>query len=244
MNNTAFNQEQFDSIYPPGIENHYWNHCRNRIILDVLKKHSLLNSRILEIGCGRGIVVDYLNSKKIQIEGCELAPVPVEDKLKSIVHTGINAVDMPNDKRKIIDAILLLDVIEHIENPEAFLKEILDAFPNAHDLIISVPACPELWSNYDEYNGHFRRYNREMLNTLALQLHLTAIECRYLFHALYIPAKALLKLKKQRNVFLKAPGDLSVLLHRILSCLFFFESKIIPGKCKGTSLLLHLQKTA
>ena len=242
MYNTAFNREQFDSIYPPGIENHYWNHCRNRIIYDVLKKHSLLKSSILEIGCGRGIVVDYLNSKKVTIEGCELAPVPIDKRLKGIVHTGTNAIGLPEVKRKKIEVILLLDVIEHIENPDAFLKEIIVAFQNAKHLIITVPACRELWSNYDEFNGHFRRYNKKMLSEHAENLTWNVKKCRYLYHALYLPARMLVKMKKQRNVILKAPHGFSLFIHKIISLLFFSEYKIIPGGIKGTSLLLYLYK--
>ena len=32
-------------------------------------------------------------------------------------------------------------------------------FENAKHLVITVPARQELWTNYDVFNGHFKRYN-------------------------------------------------------------------------------------
>jgi hypothetical protein len=47
-------------------------------------------------------------------------------------------------------AILLRDVVEHIEDAGTFLRDLLRAFPNARHVLIAVPARMELWSNYDE----------------------------------------------------------------------------------------------
>lgn len=241
METTAFNNEQFDSIYPPGIENHYWNHCRNRIIYDVLKNHSLDKKNILEIGCGKGIVVEYLVKKKLRAEGCELAPVTVNHHLKDIIFTGTDALHLPENKRNHIDVILLLDVIEHIEKPETFLQQIVSAFPNATHFLVTVPACPELWSNYDEFNGHFRRYDPKMLKGLAKTLNMKIQWMQYLFHLLYLPAFLLKLTGKKRNTNLTAPKGVNLFFHRILSVCFFFEYKFLFGNIKGTSLLTLLK---
>lgn len=187
-------------------------------------------------------MVDYLNAKKLSIEGCELAPVNIEKRLKNIVHTGTNAINLPKTKRSKPEVVLLLDVIEHIKKPEDFLAEIMIAYPNAKHFLISVPACPELWSNYDEYNGHFRRYDINTLIKFAKKTNMKAIRVQYLFHSLYLPAKMLLNQGKQRNINLKAPEGILRQIHKLISFCFYLDYKILPGDAKGTSLLLYLSK--
>ena len=58
-----FENDDFDLAYPPGIEYHYWNLARNHIIEHQLNAITSSGIRILEIGCGKGIVVDYLRRK-------------------------------------------------------------------------------------------------------------------------------------------------------------------------------------
>ena len=84
---TEFNQEQFDSIYPNGIENHYWNRARNILLKNILKKTGAVKN-ILEVGCGKGIVTEYLLNNGFGINGIELAEVPINDNLKNYVKTA------------------------------------------------------------------------------------------------------------------------------------------------------------
>jgi hypothetical protein len=242
MNNTAFVKEQFDSLYPPGIENHYWNLSRNRIIFDTLKNHALLNKKILEIGCGRGIVVDYLLDQDIDIIGCDLAPVPVDEKLKSVVFPGIDASQLPDNIKNRTEVILLLDIIEHIELPVDFLNTIITVFTNTQYYLITVPACQELWSNYDEYNGHYTRYDLKMIKSLTHKTGLHIVRLHYLYHSLYLPAWLILKLFSKRKTHLKEPRGLGKLIHKIIANFFYFDNKLLPGKIKGTTLLIILEK--
>jgi len=242
MTHTAFTPEQYEAIYPSGIEHHYWNHCRNRIIYDVLKRYSLHTKNVFEIGCGRGIVTAYLARHRVCIEGYEVASVPVEEIIRPFVHTGIDALQLPEEKRKMAEVILLADVIEHIEDPRTFLEDILHAFPRAAHILITVPACREIWSNYDEFNGHFRRYEMDDLFELATSLQMEVKRIQYMFHALWIPARILAKMKKERNVFLTPPRGITKIFHRLLSFYFYLEYKIFPGDLKGTSLMLYMRR--
>lgn len=237
MQNTDFSQEQYDNIYPEGIEKHYWNHARNKIILHQLKKHNLTENKILEIGCGKGIVVKYLRNKNIDCYGAELADISIDNELKEFVITKIDANTLNFEERESYNTIMLLDVIEHIEKPEEFLSTLKSNFPNAKTFIISVPACSELWSNYDEYNGHFRRYDKNLLTGTLNKSGFTSLKTKYLFHLLYLPALMLVKAKKQRSVELKAPKGISKIIHKILSLYFFIESIVYFHAFKGTSLI-------
>jgi hypothetical protein len=69
----AFSDDQYQDAYPPGIEGSFWHVARNFTILKWLKNFGMDKQRLLEVGCGRGILVDYLLGKRIDCIGCDLA---------------------------------------------------------------------------------------------------------------------------------------------------------------------------
>ena len=71
-NKTTFSQEHFERAYPTGIENHYWTNARGRIVFHEIEKNCLSTYKILEIGCGRGVVLDCLRAKGIDCHGVVL----------------------------------------------------------------------------------------------------------------------------------------------------------------------------
>jgi SAM-dependent methyltransferase len=61
------------------------------------------------------------------------------------------------------DVVCLLDVIEHLDDPVAALREANRAVKPGGLVIVNVPAHQWLWSASDEVLGHRRRYTRSML---------------------------------------------------------------------------------
>lgn len=62
------------------------------------------------------------------------------------------------------DLVLLLDVLEHIEDPEAFIRtELSPITRSGTPVLVAVPAHQRLFSAHDEALGHFRRYGRREL---------------------------------------------------------------------------------
>lgn len=60
-------------------------------------------------------------------------------------------------------AIFYLDVLEHIEDDKEELKYVCSRMKNGAFLVILVPAHQFLFSNFDFYVGHWRRYSIPML---------------------------------------------------------------------------------
>src|SRR5262249_22527731 len=73
-------------------------------------------------------------------------------------------------------------ILEHIADDVKFLREMADSFPSARGLILTVPARSELWSNYDDYWGHHRRYNRASLADALDKGGFSLVRQRYFFH--------------------------------------------------------------
>jgi 2-polyprenyl-3-methyl-5-hydroxy-6-metoxy-1,4-benzoquinol methylase len=234
---TEFSEDQYEMAYPDGIEKHWWNLARNRILTNEIKKFAGADAVVLDIGCGRGFVVKYLRDEGIDCTGVELAQARPVFSVRDHVHMGIDAWDLPGTERMRYDTILLLDVIEHVSDPAIFLRHLSDGFPNLSHLIITVPACQELWSNYDECYGHCRRYSLEMLKRTSIALGADCIWANYFFHLAYPVGWVAAHLAKKRETKLHVPQGIGRWLHKLISCVMILDYYILPKRLPGMSAL-------
>ena len=243
---TKFSDEQFERAYPDGIEYHWWHLARGRIVASAINAFEGPESSVLEIGCGRGIVVKSLRDAGIDCSGVELAEVQAIYNVEKHIRTGIDAVDLSDTERELYGTLLLLDVIEHIPEPAPFLQNLADAFPNVSRIIITVPARQELWSNYDKFYGHYRRYTTEMLETLSSELCWSLRRKSYFFHLVYLPAWIMAKLKGNRETRLKPPQESNRWIHRLISYAMIVDYYLFQRRLAGTSLIgcFHLGENA
>jgi SAM-dependent methyltransferase len=234
---TEFSNDQYELAYPDGIDNHWWHLARNRILENTVKNLTGPDATVLEVGCGKGIVVKYLRSRGINCTGVELADVKPIAIVEKYIRVRTSAFDISRSERQRYNIILLLDVIEHIPDPVAFLQELVDAFPNLTHVIITVPARQELWSNYDDFYGHYRRYSIDMLKSLSCELHVNGTWEGYFFHSIYPLAWAAANLKKKRETKLTSPHGLAKWVHKLISYAMIFDYRLFPRRVPGTSAL-------
>jgi SAM-dependent methyltransferase len=241
---TEFNAEQFANPYPDGIQYHYWTLARNELVLRMLRKEMTdPAAKVLDVGCGRGITVEHLRRHAINAIGADTGtPKPIVPEVAPYLYLGQGVLTLPIALRKQVQTVLLLDVLEHLPAPAEFVAGLLDAFQACGDIVITVPARQELWSNYDEYYRHYRRYDltttRELYPTELLEM----TDVRYAFRLLYLPALALSVTKAGRSVSIAAPSPISRPVHRILAKYFQMESALLPDWIVGTSLLMTLRR--
>jgi SAM-dependent methyltransferase len=68
-----------------------------------------------------------------------------------------------------VEVVLALDLLEHIEDDAAAAKEFARVLKPGGVLIVTVPACPELWSEHDEALDHLRRYRARRLRKILTE---------------------------------------------------------------------------
>lgn len=244
MNGTAFNSKHFNNAYPDGINLQYWNYGKNLIIKRKINTFQLKSSTILDIGCGRGITVDYLRKSGFNCWGCEISSVkPIFHSVANYLYFSTNAFLLPEKFRQKVDTILLLDVIEHIEQPHEFLAECLVKFNNLQNIIITLPARMELWSNYDDHYQHFSRYDKKTLTHLLEGFDFKNINIGYFFHLLYIPLYILSSFNISRNIEMKPPGSsIAIRAHKYLAQCINIEEMIVPKWMIGSSIYAIINK--
>lgn len=113
---------------------------------------------------------------------------------------------------------LLTDVLEHVENDEKFLKDIVSVADSNSAFIITVPALMSLWGGHDVHLKHFRRYTKLELRKLVEQSGLSISSIRYTFSTVFPVAYVQRKLSgnDSQNSHLRENGWAVGLIMRIM----------------------------
>ena len=142
----------------------FWFRARNRLIIDLVRRFATDAHAVLEIGCGTGYVLSALHEAlpQARLFGSE-ADVNALSLARNRIGDGVVLFQM--DGRAIpfaeeFDLICAFDVLEHIREDEIALAEIYRALKPGGATLLAVPQHPFLWSWYDEYGKHQRRYRR------------------------------------------------------------------------------------
>jgi SAM-dependent methyltransferase len=230
---TTFQSAQYADTYPLGIERHWWTRARSEIVRRTVL--SFPTARILDVGCGPGLMVAHLRHHGLDCWGCELGAPEVRETARDFVWTNTDAGELSPDFRKSVGIILLLDVLEHLPDPVSFLSGLVGTYPTLHGVVVTVPARMELWTAWDDHYGHFLRYDRQQLAALYDKSGVEIKTLRYFFQGLY-PALFLASRLNARQTSISAPGVLWP--HAMLAKLFVFES-MLPGLgwMPGSSLI-------
>jgi SAM-dependent methyltransferase len=233
-----FTPSEYETVYPSGIERHFWNVARNNLIYRWLKTRLRPDDLVMDVGCGTGIVVNDLKARGVNIRGVELGEAPVMPGLESDIDTGKDLFDLDASLKIRINALLLLDVIEHVIERRQLLQRIYRECPNCRFILVTVPARMELWSSYDEHWGHHLRYDRPRLRADFEGSGFQPVRTSYFFHWLYLASllMTLLGIHKSTDFQPIEHGGAKAQLHRLLGWVTRLESRIIPGFAVGSSI--------
>jgi SAM-dependent methyltransferase len=159
------------------VSRHPWWIARARLLLSLLKRLRILPpATIIEAGCGWGINFEFLEAAGYNITGLDISR-KVLSRLDRADRQLIEA-DLTQKLPSNVptyDCVLALDVIEHIDDDCAAIRELARLVKDDGRIVFSVPALPELYSEFDAIQGHRRRYTDQSL-TSSLQRAGLAIE--------------------------------------------------------------------
>ena len=143
-------------------ESHWWYLGRRRIIQSLVERICKTlnnpNPRILDVGCGTGANLKMLAGLG-RAEGVDISPQAVdfcrERGLDSVKLGAIEELPYENDS---FDVVTALDVVEHLDDDVAGLREMRRVLRRDGRLLLFVPAFMVLWGVQDDVSNHRRRY--------------------------------------------------------------------------------------
>ena len=236
-----FPVEWYDSA-PDG---HFWMTWRLRVILRYLRQLKIQSGgpiKGFEIGCGHGAFQRQLNSANSwTIDGCDLNKNAL---CRNRGHNGYSFLydifDFRQDLRGKYDFVFLLDVIEHIVDPIAFLSASRFYLKKGGYIIINVPAIPALYSKYDIAAGHIQRYTKHSLRSETSAAGLKIEKITYwglLLVPLLVLRKVALLFTKPEVVIRRGFVPPGIMVDRLLRLAMSVELAIAKDLPYGTSLL-------
>ena len=142
-------------------DNYWWHIAKRRLVLRLLGQFAPAPGRLVEGGIGSGRNLVEFHKQGYDVTGFDLMPESVEHvRRRGISDVRVHDLEdpWPVDAHS-LTAVVLLDVLEHLEDPVTVLKHVHNALSDGGAVVVTVPACPWLFSRWDEQLGHYRRYN-------------------------------------------------------------------------------------
>jgi len=137
-------------------------------------KECLSDKRVLDVGSGIGNITKYFCNSSIKEVVLSDSSDEMLTQLKAIFSSLDNhrvvKLDISSTHSVLslsaepIEVITCINVLEHIKNDLAALKNMHKILCRNGTLVLMVPALPCLFGTLDELNRHYRRYAKKLLN--------------------------------------------------------------------------------
>ncbi len=185
-------------------EQDYWWHVGKRLIVyKLLEKYlprpkaARRTRRALDLGCGTGRNLDSLAHYATPV-GLDSANEALEFCRTRGHRHLVQAMSLPFAPDS-FDIVTALDVVEHVDDDLATLREVYTVMRPGGILLISVPAYMQLWSYWDDILGHRRRYTTRTMRRVVEQAGFQVRKVSHSNLAILVPASALRMIKGLRH---------------------------------------------
>ena len=225
---------------------HFWYRGRHRFLLHAVKcalgQSSLFRSScsLVDLGGGCGGWVKYLVSHKpVVVSEIALADsshlaleragtlLPAE-----VARYQVDLMDLQWNERW--DGAFLLDVLEHLPDDGAAMRQVAASLRPGGLVFVTMPALRCFWSFNDEIAQHRRRYNRQDLVKLAEVSGLRLLSSCYFMFLLspiywlsrFKPGISKLTLEQKRKLAVNCNSVPPLLLNEALAAVFCAETPL------------------
>lgn len=146
-----------------------------------------LGGEVLEVGGGIGNFTPQIASVAqhvTSLEPNEFCFNQLREKIASVKNAAayratVESLQTVIPAGKKFDAVVLMNVLEHIQDDRTVLAELKQYLAPGGRLVVLVPACQWAFGPTDTRLGHYRRYAKGDARRLAADLHLELEKMRY-----------------------------------------------------------------
>ena len=213
-------------------QSHWWHTGRRKIIAafveEICRRVTDRRPRILDVGCGTGANLLML-SKYGDAEGVDIS----EDALAFCRDRGLDKVrlgageELPYDDGT-FDLVTALDVVEHMDNDLAGLKEMRRVLRPGGRVLLFVPTFMFLWGLQDDVSHHRRRYRLSQLRRVLEKAGFEIERTTYANITFFFPILLIRQLMRVTGIKAESENNINVsAFNGVLGKLFGAESWIL-----------------
>jgi SAM-dependent methyltransferase len=232
-------------------EGNFWFRARNRLIQWALRKYFPDARSFFEVGCGTGFVLKGVRETRprMRLAGSEIfgeGLVFAQARLPGVDLYQVDARQIPFECE--FDVMGAFDVLEHIVEDDAALRQMFRATRPGGGILVTVPQHRFLWSTIDEHSMHQRRYSRAELRRKVEQAGF-CIQRMTSFVSLLLPLMICSRMKRNgsRDFQLWREFEISRPLNALFGSILTAERALIERGVSfpaGGSLLLIAKRPA
>ncbi len=148
---------------------------RAAYLVESLRRSGMpVDGRLLDVGAGHGALVEVAAAAGLRAKGLELSPVLAEDCRQRGLSVRTGAFPEAVSAKERFDAIVLLDVLEHLVEPRIALSQLCAHLTSQGMLAIQVPNMTSLLVTLEGENnsnygyGHWSYFTPTTLEKLLL----------------------------------------------------------------------------
>lgn len=174
-------------------ETHWWFVGRRKIIESFIKgvcagfNSGTKSLRILDVGCGTGANLEML-AQFGQAEGVDVSAEALEFcRARGLQKVKQGAAEELPYASESFDLVTGLDVVEHLDDDVAGLKEMRRVLRPKGRAVLFVPAFMFLWGVQDDISNHRRRYTMAGLKAAMQQAGLEIERASYVNLSFFAP---------------------------------------------------------
>jgi SAM-dependent methyltransferase len=187
----AMDAERFE-VMAAVERDHWWFRTKRRLVIDHLGSR-VAPGPVADVGCGTGaLLADLRGAGYGPVVGTDLSEPALG--LATEQHPGVAqavAEHLPYADRTLA-AVTALDVLEHLDDDVAALRELGRVLRPGGVVVLTVPAYRWAWSDHDVALGHRRRYTVPSLRAVAMAAGLDVEHVGY-FHSWLVPVALLVR---------------------------------------------------
>ena len=213
-------------------ESHWWYTGRRKILSsfveDICRHVTDRRPRILDVGCGTGANLLML-SKYGDAEGVDVS----EDALAFCRERGLENVklgaaeELPYDDGT-FDLVTALDVVEHLDDDLAGLREMRRVLRPGGRVLLFVPTFMFLWGLQDDVSNHRRRYRMPELRRVLEQAGFEIERTTYANITFFMPILTMRKLMRLTGIKAESENNINVsALNGVLARMLGAESRLL-----------------
>jgi SAM-dependent methyltransferase len=195
-------------------QSHWWYAGRRKILAsfleDICRRVTDRPPRILDVGCGTGANLLML-SQYGDAEGVDVS----EDALAFCRERGLEKVKLgaaeklPYDDGT-FDLVTALDVVEHLDNDLAGLREMQRVLRPGGHVLLFVPTFMFLWGLQDDVSNHRRRYRLPELRRVLEQAGFEIERTTYANITFFLPILLARKLMRVTGIKAESENNINV----------------------------------